>query len=298
MTAPRPFLKWAGGKGQLLAELRSLVPAGHGRYFEPFLGGGALFFDRLPRDGMLSDVNAEIVGCYVAVRDEVEKLIRSLKRHRYEADHYYAVRDTNPADLSPVDRAARTIFLNKTGFNGLYRVNRSGKFNVPFGRYARPLICDEDNLRACSKALAHVDLRVCDFEEAALRANAGDFVYFDPPYVPVSRTATFTAYAPGGFGQDAQERLADLFGRLAARGVHVLLSNSDVPATRKLYAAYRIETVKASRAINSNASRRGPVSEVLVTTTLEPLGNTRRGGSPRRGTIAKATKVKAKRSNA
>jgi len=270
MTAPRPFLKWAGGKGQLLGELRSLVPPRHGRYFEPFLGGGALFFDRLPKDGMLSDVNAEIVGCYIAVRDEVEKLIRALKRHRYDADHYYAVRDTNPADLSPVERAARTIFLNKTGFNGLYRVNRSGKFNVPFGRYARPLICDEDNLRACSKALALVDLRVCDFEEAALRANAGDFVYFDPPYVPVSRTATFTAYAPGGFGQDAQVRLADLFGRLAARGVHVLLSNSDVPATRKLYAGYRVETVKASRAINSNASRRGPVSEVLVMSMAKP----------------------------
>jgi len=213
----------------------------------------------------LSDVNAEIIGCYTAVRDDVERLIRSLKRHHYDSDHYYAVRDADPAKMTPVDRAARTIFLNKTGFNGLYRVNRSGKFNVPFGRYARPLICDEDNLRACSAALAKIELVVSDFEGAALRAKPGDFVYFDPPYVPLSRTSTFTAYAPGGFGGEAQERLAVLFSKLALDGVQVLLSNSDVPSIRKLYAAHRIETVRASRAINSKPLLRGPVSEVLVT---------------------------------
>jgi DNA adenine methylase len=262
---PRPFLKWAGGKGQLLGELRALVPALRGRYFEPFLGGGALFFDLLPKKGVLSDVNAEIVGCYATVRDHVGELVRALKRHHYDAEHYYAVRNADPTELSPVERAARTIFLNKTGFNGLYRVNRSGKFNVPFGRYAKPLICDEKNLRACSAALAKVELVVSDFEQAALRAKKGDFVYFDPPYVPLSRTATFTAYAPGGFGADEQARLANLFDRLARRGVEVLLSNSDVPEIRELYGAYRIEIVKATRAINSKGSRRGPVSEVLVT---------------------------------
>jgi DNA adenine methylase len=262
---PRPFLKWAGGKGQLLSELRALVPALGGRYFEPFLGGGALFFDLLPKRGFLSDVNSEIVECYATVRDRVDELIRSLKKHRYDAEHYYEVRDTDPAELTPVERAARTIFLNKTGFNGLYRVNRSGKFNVPFGRYSKPLICDEDNLRACSAALAKVDLSTCDFEESASRAKRGDFVYFDPPYVPLSRTATFTAYARGGFGPGEQKRLADLFDRLARRGVNVLLSNSDVPEIRKLYGAHRIDVVKAARSINSKGTRRGPVSEVLVT---------------------------------
>lgn len=269
-AAARPFLKWAGGKGQLLGELRSQIPARYGRYFEPFLGGGALFFDVLPKKGVLSDVNAEIVGCYIAVRDQVEELIRALKAHRYDARHYYAVRGTDPNSLLPVERAARTIFLNKTGFNGLYRVNRSGKFNVPFGRYAKPLICDESNLRACSVALAHTEISVCDFEKTAGRARAGDFVYFDPPYVPVSRTATFTAYAPGGFGAEAQERLSRVFRRLADRKVHVLLSNSDVPAIRELYASYRTCVVKASRTINSNASRRGPVSEVLVSSFTTP----------------------------
>jgi DNA adenine methylase len=261
---PRPFLKWAGGKGQLLAELRVRIPALRGRYFEPFLGGGALFFDLLPKKGVLSDVNAEIVECYATVRDRVDELVRALKKHRYDVDHYYAVRDADPAGLSPVERAARTIFLNKTGFNGLYRVNSKGKFNVPFGRYAKPLICDEANLHACSAALAKVELVTCDFEESASRAKKGDFVYFDPPYVPLSRTATFTAYARGGFGRDAQARLAGVFDRLARRGVRVLLSNSDVPEIRELYRAYRIHVVKAARSINSKGSRRGPVSEVLV----------------------------------
>jgi len=274
-AAARPFLKWAGGKGQLLGELRSQIPASYGRYFEPFLGGGALFFDVLPKKGVLSDVNAEIVGCYIAVRDRVEDLIRALKAHRYDARHYYAVRDTDPNTLLPVERAARTIFLNKTGFNGLYRVNRSGKFNVPFGRYAKPLICDENNLRACSVALSHTEISVCDFEKTAGRARPGDFVYFDPPYAPVSRTATFTAYAPGGFGAEAQERLSRVFRRLADRKVYVLLSNSDVPAIRNLYASYRTRVVKASRTINSNASRRGLVSEVLVSSFTKPSGRKR-----------------------
>lgn len=261
---PRPFLKWAGGKSQLLGGLRAKVPASFGRYFEPFLGGGALFFALRPSRGVLSDVNREIIDCYTAVRDDVTGLVAALRDHRYESKHYYAVRDTDPAKLSLLERAARTIFLNKTGFNGLYRVNRAGKFNVPFGRYAKPAICDEDNLRACSAALANVELVAGDFETAASRAAAGDFVYFDPPYVPLSRTAAFTAYAPGGFDLGAQARLAAFFGKLADRGVALLLSNSDVPEIRKLYARYRIDTIEASRVINCKATRRGPVNELLV----------------------------------
>jgi len=195
---PRPFLKWAGGKSQLLGGLRARVPKSYERYFEPFLGGGALFFSLRPAKGVLGDVNGEIVDCYTAVRDDVGGLVAALQNHRYDAGHYYAVRDADPAKLSLVERAARTIFLNKTGFNGLYRVNRAGKFNVPFGRYAKPSICNEENLRACSAALANVELVAGDFERVASRARAGDFVYFDPPYVPLSRTAAFTAYALAG----------------------------------------------------------------------------------------------------
>ncbi len=261
---PRPFLKWAGGKSQLLGRLQARVPPSYGRYFEPFLGGGALFFALRPARGVLSDVNREIIDCYTAVRDDVTGLVAALGDHRYESKHYYAVRDADPAKLSLIERAARTIFLNKTGFNGLYRVNRAGKFNVPFGRYAKPAICDESKLRACSAALANVELVAADFERAACRAAAGDFVYFDPPYVPISRTAAFTAYAPGGFDLDAQSRLATVFGQLAERGVAVLLSNSDVPAIRKLYAAYRIDVIEATRVINCKATHRGPVREVLV----------------------------------
>jgi DNA adenine methylase len=260
----KPFLKWAGGKRQLLAHLRKFVPPKFDRYFEPFLGGGALFFDLQPKKSVLSDVNPELVDCYLAVRDQVDDVIRALSEHRHDAKHFYQVRSTDPATLQLPERAARTIFLNKTGFNGLYRVNRAGEFNVPFGRYAKPKICDTDNLRACSKALAGAQIAVRDFAEAVIGARPGDFVYFDPPYVPVSRTATFTAYAAGGFGADAQVRLSELFGQLSARKVSVLLSNSDVPAIRRLYARHRIEIVKASRAINSNAARRGPVSEVVV----------------------------------
>jgi DNA adenine methylase len=257
-------LKWAGGKGQLLGRLRGHVPQDYGRYFEPFLGGGALFFALRPARGVLSDVNQEIIDCYTAVRDEVSALVEALGDHRYDESHYYAVRNADPAKLTLVERAARTIFLNKTGFNGLYRVNRSGKFNVPFGRYAKPAICDEENLRACSAALANVELVASDFGKVVSRAAAGDFVYFDPPYVPLSRTAAFTAYAPGGFDLDAQARLAGVFGKLVERGVTVLLSNSDVPAIRKLYAPYRIDTILATRVINCKATRRGPVHELLV----------------------------------
>jgi DNA adenine methylase len=275
---PRPFLKWAGGKGQLLGRLRAHVPKSYDRYFEPFLGGGALFFALRPRRGVLSDVNREIVDCYTAVRDDVPNLVDALRHHRYESEHYYAVRDTDPATLSLVERAARTIFLNKTGFNGLYRVNRAGKFNVPFGRYAKPAICDEKNLRACSAALANIELVAADFEAAAARAKKGDFVYFDPPYVPLSRTAAFTAYAPGGFDLDAQSRLSAFFGKLAKRGVSVLLSNSDVPEIRRLYASYRIDTIEATRVINCKATRRGPVRELLVHGA--PLSRRRPAASP------------------
>jgi DNA adenine methylase len=267
-THARPFLTWAGGKGQLLAQLRPLLPAAgtYGRYFEPFAGGAALFFALNPKRALLADVNAELIDCYKAARDDVDAVIEALGQYRYGADHYYRAREIDPRTLPLAERAARTIYLNRTGYNGLYRVNRSGKFNVPMGRYTNPTLCDAANLKACSRALAKVVLRLEDFEAVAARAKPGDFVYFDPPYVPVSDTADFTSYVPGGFGSDQQRRLAGVFADLARRGVHAMLSNSDTPAVRELYEDFRIHRVLASRHINSRGSRRGKVGEVVVTT--------------------------------
>lgn len=264
LPPPRPFLKWVGGKGQLLNQLRPLLPPMFGRYFEPFVGGAALFFALRPPRASLRDVNEELVDCYRAVRDDVEGVIRALQGHRYEQRHYYAVRDIEPQTLSLIERAARTIFLNKTGFNGLYRVNRAGKFNVPFGRHAKPVFCDVDNLRSCSIALKEVDVQVQSFSAVVNEAARGDFVYFDPPYVPLSDTADFTSYSAAGFTLTEQQELANVFVRLTKMGVYAMLSNSDTPAVRELYGGFRIDEVYASRSVNSNASRRGKVAEVVV----------------------------------
>jgi DNA adenine methylase len=262
---PRPFLKWVGGKGRLIEQLRPHLPAPFKRYFEPFAGGAALFFALAPERALLTDVNGELIDCYRTVRDRVEDVIAALRRHRYTREHYYRVRAIDPSTLQLPARAARTIYLNKTGYNGLYRVNRAGKFNVPMGRYTNPTVCDAENLRACSAALRNVELRERDFEEAASRTRAGDFVYFDPPYDPTSATSAFTSYAAGGFGLDAQRRLAGLFAALANKGVHVVLSNSDTPLVRELYRPFRIAPILAARSINSRGSRRGKVGEVVVT---------------------------------
>lgn len=267
-AAPRPFLKWVGGKSQLLGELTSLQPKTFNRYFEPFVGGAALFFELRAQSSMmpafLSDVNAELVGCYKAVRDDVEAVIRALGEHVYESEHYYKVRAIDPASLSPDARAARTIYLNKTGFNGLYRVNRSGQFNVPFGRFKNPRFCDPKNLRACSRALRGVSLEHGDFSRVLEHAKEGDFVYFDPPYVPLSSTSRFTSYIPGGFGEAEQRKLAAVFAELAARGVHVMLSNSDTELVRELYEGFEINVVHALRSVNAQGTGRQRISEVLV----------------------------------
>jgi len=265
----RPFLKWAGGKSQLLEQYRKLLPRRFERYHEPFVGGAAVFFSLrasipTPFEAVLSDFNEELINCYAVVRDAVDPLIEALRKHSYDQEHYYAVRELDPADLTRVDRAARTIFLNRAGFNGLYRVNSGGRFNVPFGRYANPKICDADNLRACSAALRDVDLVTRDFGISLEGAEPGDFVYLDPPYTPLSSTANFTAYNAGGFGWKEQERLAGLFRDLAARRVKVMLSNSDVPEIRGLYEGFSIVEVQASRSINCKAGGRGKVGEVVI----------------------------------
>ncbi len=269
---PRPFLKWAGGKAQLLPALLQKVgglPEFNG-YHEPFLGGGALFF-ALSRKGVLearrvylSDSNASLIEAYEVVRDELERLIERLEVHRDRHDeaHYYRVRAEVPGD--PVARAARMIYLNKTCFNGLYRVNSKGLFNVPMGRYVRPSILDRSNLEAVSRALRGVELLAASFETTLDRAREGDFVYFDPPYHPLSETSSFTSYDRNGFGPADQERLADVVAGLSRRGVHVLLSNSATGFIESLYARFKLESVTAARTINSRGSSRGAVREVLV----------------------------------
>lgn len=265
-----PFLKWAGGKGQLLGEILARLPSEpSGTYFEPFVGGGAVFFELVRHERIararLFDRNRELVETYRVVRDRVDDVIEALAAHKNDEEHYYAVRALDPKTLSPVERAARTIFMNRVGYNGLYRVNASGLFNVPFGRYAKPKICDVDTLRAASKALARADLAVADFEEALEDVRPGDVVYLDPPYVPVSKTANFTAYAQNPFGEEEHARLARVFAQLVDRGAVVLLSNSDTKLSRELYRGFKIDTVEATRAINSKSDRRGVVTEVLVT---------------------------------
>lgn len=260
----RPFLKWVGGKGRVLPQLIPLLPDRFEAYYEPFIGGGAMFFSLQPKNAALWDINEELITCYRVIRDQVEDLIAALRLHRYEKDYYYALRALDPATMAPVQRAARTICLNRTGFNGLYRVNRSGGFNVPFGRHSNPTICDASNLRLCSEALAGVQLENQDFIELADNAKRGDFVYFDPPYVPRSPTSAFTSYSAAGFKLVDQQRLAELFARLAKRGVKVMLSNSDVPLVHELYDGFSIDIVMASRNINSRADRRGAISEVVV----------------------------------
>lgn len=266
-----PFLKWAGGKTQLLPELLPRLPRRIKTYYEPFIGGGALFFALAGqsrfRDAVIADANRDLVETYTVVRDEVEALIDALAEHAEHAtdpDYFYEVRACDLADGAPVARAARLIFLNKTCFNGLYRVNRKGQFNVPFGRYARPRVLNAPVLRAASAALQRATIVQGDFAETTEGAGRTDAVYLDPPYVPVSDSASFTSYHRSAFGPAEQERVLTTYRGCVARGATVLLSNSDCAYTRQLYRGLNVRTVQASRAINSVGSRRGRISELLV----------------------------------
>ncbi len=222
---------------------------------------------------MLSDQNPELINVYRALQTDVKGLIKALSRHRYDRDTYYAVRDVDPEQLDMAERAARTIYLNKAGFNGLYRVNRSGQFNVPFGRHTNPTICDEPRLRRAAELLQSVTLQVADFATVCKSAKRKDAVYFDPPYVPLSKTSNFTAYHEKVFDISEHQRLAILFAKLAEKGVGVVLSNSDTPLTRKLYAEWAPQKIMVSRPINSKTTHRGGVAEILV--RVEAVSTTR-----------------------
>lgn len=263
-----PFLKWAGGKSRLIGKYAPYLPQRDEirRYYEPFIGSAALYFHLQPHEAQLSDMNWKLVETYRVVRDQVEALIEALQPHRNEKAYYYRIRSQKPGELTPVQRAARLIYMNKTCYNGLYRENQKGEFNVPFGRYKRPKICDRERLHAASRALQGVELCDVDFAEAIGDAGKGDFVYFDPPYVPLNATSRFTSYSRYGFDEDDHRRLAHSFHDLTARGCHVMLSNSSAPLVYELYEGhgYRIKPVQARRNINSKAHKRGPVKELLI----------------------------------
>jgi DNA adenine methylase len=277
LKPPAPFVKWAGGKGQLLSQFEPYLPDDFGRYVEPFAGGGAVFF-HLYRQGRLAgkqvvliDHLEELLNAYRVVQGGVEDLIAELQRHephKLDPDHFYEVRawdrQADYARRSDLARAARFIYLNRTCYNGLYRVNRRGQFNVPFGRYQNPTICSAENLRAASRALQGVTLLVGDFARCLEVARAGDFVYLDPPYYPLSDTANFTSYTSVAFGLHEQQRLADLFRELDRRGCLVMLSNSATGPIRDLYDGYQQIEVQALRSISCKGDERGAISELLI----------------------------------
>lgn len=269
----QPFLKWAGGKRQLLNEIRSYLPKEFGAYFEPFIGAGAVLFDLQPCQATINDTNGELVNCYRVIKDAPEALIEAALKHQPSKEHYYAIRELDRDKikfnaLSEVERAARIIFLNKTCFNGLFRVNSRGHFNVPFGDYAQPKIVDPQTIRAISGYLnaAEVSILHGDFEDAVAAATKGDLIYFDPPYDPLSDTSSFTGYSANSFGREQQQRLKVLADRLIDRGCFVLLSNSATEFIRELYNDNRYVTVEvaASRNINSVGSKRQKISELLI----------------------------------
>ena len=266
---PRPFMKWAGGKRQLLSQFDPFIPSKFNKYIEPFVGGGAMFFYLLPERAVLMDINPELINIYKVIQQNVDALIASLKQHKNEEEYYYKIRNIDLdkeifAKWTDVQKASRNIYMNHTCFNGLYRVNSDGHFNVPFGDYKDPILCDEENLRAVNKALKNIELHVGSFEKCLDYAEKDDFIYLDPPYVPLSLTASFTSYTKESFGPEDQRRLLDVLKELDERGCKVLLSNSYCDFVLDLYKDFKIETIMANRAINSVGSKRGKIKEVLI----------------------------------
>ena len=287
VKAAKPFLKWAGGKRLLIGEILARSPHQYGTYFEPFLGAGAVFFS-IPSESNrhISDANNQLIEVYEVIRDSLDELLSELRVHKNTKEYFLEVRawdrDKSFESLSPAVRAARFIYLNKTCFNGLFRVNSKGHFNVPFGNYKNPDILGEQNLRAVSALLGNqgsVTISRGDYRETTKHAQRGDFVYLDPPYDPISSTSSFVSYQKGGFTREDQATLRDEVLRLTETGASVLLSNSDTPFIRDLYSdnnRFKIEAIQVSRAISANSSSRGKVGEVLVSNIVQ--GGVRAGG--------------------
>lgn len=270
MYAPSPFVKWVGGKGQLLGRLLEIFPEHMNTFYEPFVGGGAVFFALAKRQAfqraVINDLNQELMDAYRIVRDFPEDLISQVRKLKYDRDVFDQLKAVDLSKFSPVRRAARTIYLNKTCYNGLYRVNRKGVFNVSFGNFKNPGILNEVILRSDAQALEKfVWLQSIDFEASCSTAEPGDLVFLDPPYVPLTDTAYFTSYTRAGFNIKDQERLASLFRMLTDKGVKVVASNSAAPVVRELYKGFHFTEVQAKRNVNSKADRRGPVTELIIT---------------------------------
>jgi len=262
---PKPPVKWAGGKGQLVSQFEPLFPKQkYDLYIKPFFGGGAVFFHILPLSAILIDNNPELINFYIIVRDELQALLADLEKHQNDKEYYYSIRDLDPDKMDAVSRASRFLYLNKTGYNGLWRVNKKGKHNVPFGCYKNPRIVDKENLLQVSRVLQHAEIVPGDFSKVLDFALPGAFIYLDPPYYPLSETANFTSYTSNSFGEDDQRRLAEVFKQLDERGCQIMLSNSDTSFIRKLYKGYDIKVVYARRAINCCAEKRGPVAELVI----------------------------------
>lgn len=266
----RPFLKWAGGKRYLLSKIDIRVPK-MTKYYEPFLGGGAVLFSLQPKNATINDINSDLMNVYNVIKKDVENLIKELSKHKNESEYFYKIRSLDRDEesfdeLTDVERAARVIFLNKTCFNGLFRVNNQGQFNAPFGRYKNPNFINSEVLRAVNKFLNEKDITILNvsFEKLLPEIQKGSFVYLDPPYDPVSDTASFTGYSLDGFDKEDQKKLKEFCDQLNAKGVKFLLSNSATSFTKELYKDYEIEIVKVPRIINSDATKRGNVDEILV----------------------------------
>lgn len=267
-----PFLKWVGGKRQLMPEIRKMLPRGVANrpYYEPFIGGGALFFDLQPKRAIINDYNEELINVYTVIRDNPNELIEDLRKHENTAEYFYKIRavDRQPlfAHLSKIQRASRIIYLNKTCYNGLYRVNNAGEFNSPFGRYKNPNIVNEPVIKAVSKYLNSPQIQISngDYELVLRDIPTNSFVYLDPPYRPISESSNFTGYVQGGWNDGDQLRLRDVCNRLNDNGIKFLLSNSASGFIRDIYSGYNIHVVQANRAVNSNSSKRGQVDEFLI----------------------------------
>lgn len=271
----QPFVKWAGGKRQLLPEIRKYYCKQFNTYYEPFVGAGAVLFDLQPENAVINDTNEELINVYKVIKDskKLEKLLDDLKNHEYNSDYFYQIRELDRTDdyknLEDYKKASRFIYLNKTCYNGLYRVNSKGQFNVPFGKYKNPDYINEEVLRAVHKYLNNNNVEILkgDYKDAVKNASYGDFIYFDPPYDPVSETSDFTSYSKEGFGREDQTELRDTFKELYEKGCYVLLSNSNTDYINEIYSEIEgVEIIKvdASRSINSKADKRGKVKEVLI----------------------------------
>ncbi|HEP1800538.1 TPA: DNA adenine methylase [Streptococcus suis] len=269
----QPFTKWTGGKRQLLPVIKSLMPDNYNSYFEPFIGGGAVFFELIPKKAIINDFNSELINCYRQIKDNPQKLIELLNKHQENNSKEYYLelravdRDNRINKMTDVERAARIMYMLRVNFNGLYRVNSKNQFNVPYGRYKNPKIVDSELILSISQYLNknNIEILTGDFEKAVEDVGAGDFVYFDPPYIPLSETSAFTSYTHEGFSYEEQVRLRDVFRKLDKKGAYVMLSNSSSPLVEELYKGFNIHKVEAIRTNGAKASSRGKISEFIVT---------------------------------